>query len=163
MSSGHASRRRGTPEERFWRNVAKGEGCWEWTAHVGKVDGYGRILLAPRGKTVAVHRFSWQIHFGEPPRELHVCHKCDNRRCVRPDHLFLGTDQDNCDDKIAKGRGSHGVNYDPVTKKLTEEKVMAIRRGLREGESLSALGRLYGVRPSTIANIRDRVTWKRIP
>lgn len=91
-----------TPEERFWHHVSKSDGCWEWTAHRLR-RGYGQISITHRDKTSA-HRFSWELHFGKIPEGLFVCHKCDNPPCVRPDHLFLGTHQDNVRDRDLKGR-----------------------------------------------------------
>ena len=89
-------------EERFWSKVLFGDGCWEWTA--GKNNyGYGRLSI--EDKMQGAHRVSWMLTHGEMP-ELYVLHHCDNRSCVRPDHLFLGTQTDNMRDRDAKGR--HG-------------------------------------------------------
>ena len=91
----------GRPVSRFWANVQKTNGCWEWTG--GKhAPGYGRLFVAT--KEMRAHRFSWLIHNGRIPDGLFVCHKCDNPNCVNPEHLFLGTHQDNMDDMVAKGR-----------------------------------------------------------
>lgn len=87
--------------ERFWAKVDKSGECWEWLAH--KTDcGYGRISIG--GEMLSAHRVSWSIHFGPIPPGLCVCHKCDNKLCVNPSHLFLGTITDNNRDKSAKGR-----------------------------------------------------------
>lgn len=81
-------------------------GCWIWTASVHRKNGgYGQIQLGRRGEGVAkAHRVSYELHCGPIPDELMVLHRCDNRRCVNPEHLFLGTAQDNTDDMIQKKR-----------------------------------------------------------
>lgn len=87
--------------DRFWAKVAKGDDCWLWTGAVAGYPGndYGAFN---KGKA---HRFSWELHRGPIPAGLFVLHKCDVTRCVRPDHLFLGTQKDNMQDMVAKGRG----------------------------------------------------------
>ena len=88
--------------DRFWSKVEKGPSCWEWKA--GKIpQGYGEFWY--RGKGWRAPRAAWMFTHGkEPPREMHVCHTCDNPGCVRPDHLFLGTQKDNIQDCVSKGR-----------------------------------------------------------
>lgn len=90
--------------ERFWAKVEKTDGCWEWTAFVHP-KGYGMFGVGREARRA--HRVSYEIANGPIPDGLCVCHSCDNRRCVRPDHLFLGTNQDNVDDKMRKGRGKN--------------------------------------------------------
>lgn len=91
-----------TLEERFWAKVEKTDGCWLWTAALS-TTGYGRIGV---GKKMAyTHRLSWEMHNGPIPPGMHICHHCDNPKCVRPDHLFLGTRTDNMRDMWRKGRG----------------------------------------------------------
>lgn len=98
-----ASRR--TPlEERFWLYVQKSDGCWNWT---GGLSSKGYAILKGEGgdgKRLQSSRVSWEIHNGPIPPGLFVCHRCDNPKCVRPDHLFLGTQTDNMQDCIRKGR-----------------------------------------------------------
>lgn len=93
---------------RFWRHVIKSadsNGCWTWDGAKHQPFGYG-MFGTTRRKTVGAHRFSYEVHFGPIPEGLQVCHRCDNPPCVRPDHLFLGTQADNIHDMIRKGRGA---------------------------------------------------------
>jgi len=94
---------RKTLSEFFWARVNKSDGCWEWTGRK-MYFGYGSIRLYRNAPQISSHRASWQIHFGEIPEGLCVLHRCDNPSCVRPDHLFLGTIQDNNMDAKQKGR-----------------------------------------------------------
>lgn len=89
---------------RFFSRTNKGSnrlGCWEW---IGTITNEGYGVFGAEGGFSSAHRFSWKIHYGDIPDGLLVLHKCDNRRCVNPEHLFLGTQSDNMRDKIAKGR-----------------------------------------------------------
>lgn len=93
------------PERRiatFWLKVNKTGECWLWTGARFR-SGYGAIKV--RGRLRRVHRFAWEIHFGEIPPGKVVCHRCDTRACVRPDHLFVDTQKENIRDMHAKGRG----------------------------------------------------------
>ena len=93
---------RGPASERFWRRVRKTDSCWLWVGSTNR-DGYGRFDSG--GKVYkGSHRYSWELSFGEIPNGLLCLHRCDTPACVNPEHLFLGTNQDNTDDKIAKGR-----------------------------------------------------------
>lgn len=87
--------------EAFWRFVCKSDACWEWTASIGS-HGYGQLTYLQQKYTA--HRLSWELHRGPIPDGLFVLHKCDNRRCVKPDHLFLGTQRENLEDMTRKGR-----------------------------------------------------------
>lgn len=88
--------------ERFWSRVDKTGECWNWTSY--KIGGYGAIKY--KGKMYKAHRISYQLAFGKIQSGLFVCHKCDNHKCVRPNHLFLGTAKDNNDDACQKGHHS---------------------------------------------------------
>lgn len=150
-------------EERFWEKVNKTEDCWLWTA-AKKEFGYG-VIGCPdkRGQTLRAHRVSWKIANGEIPKGLFVLHKCDVPACVNPDHLFLGTRQENTDDMVAKGRQSrigNGKAEDSPNSKLSWEEVREIRARHSTGETLVSIGKTFSMHPTTIAQIVKRKTWK---
>lgn len=141
--------------DRFWPKVVKGEECWEWTDCVDR-HGYGRFWLG-NGITGKAHRVSYALAYldGElPDPEVLVCHTCDNRRCVRPDHLFLGSPSDNSADAAAKGRSSRGEKNGNA--KLAEDDVRAIRVDAR---SVRVIAADYGVASETVRSIRSRKSW----
>ncbi len=144
-----------TLPERFWRRVEKGEGCWEWTGRVDR-HGYGKGIDS--GTSTLAHRVSWEMHNGPIPAGMCVCHRCDNRRCVHPDHLFLGTNADNIRDRDAKGRGATGERQGLA--KLTAAKVVEIRHRYAAGESQASLARVFGVAQSNIGAVVTGRTWK---
>ena len=142
-----------TLEELFWPKVAKGDGCWEWQAYI-RPAGYGQMGLPGTRRTIDAHRASWVIHNGPIPDGLFVCHHCDNRKCVRPDHLFLGTCMDNVRDAVAKGRiaASRARGLRCGNARLTDEQVAEIRRrhktihpARRTGSSTSELAAEFGI------------------
>jgi len=146
---------------RFWKYVAIGpfNDCWLWTGHFSS-NGYGRIGRERSGTMMYAHRASWELHHGPVPDELCVCHTCDNRRCVNPYHLFLGTYADNLADMRAKGRGGIGA---AVGGKLTEAEVIEIRALRSQGIPQRELAKRFGVTQATIHRIEHRKVWKYIP
>lgn len=163
----HDDARRESPEYRFWKHVRKTDGCWEWTGYLSR--GYGRLRLNDKRRSrVMAHRFSWELHRGPIPGGMLVCHHCDNPRCVRPDHLFIGTHSDNSLDSVAKGRNYKGTRASlkgeahPMVK-LTEQQVHAIRQEYADGHSFQReIAARYGVTKTTIGQIVRRDTWKHI-
>ncbi len=101
-----------TPEERFHSRTTRGEGCWSWQGYVG-AKGYGLYEL--HGVSMQAHRAAWIIANGPIPKGMCVCHECDNPRCVRPDHLWLGTNAENTRDRDIKGRCRAGAHLSART------------------------------------------------
>ena len=92
---------------RFWEKVNKTpNGCWIWT---GATDGRGYGQLWVNGHLEKAHRLSWVIHYGAIPLGLNILHHCDNKPCVRPDHLYLGTQADNARDALERGQFPVGI------------------------------------------------------
>jgi hypothetical protein len=100
--------------ERFFEKIEKTESCWIWTAGLRGKTGYGAFKI--NGKVIDSHRVSYTIHKGDIPVGMYVCHTCDNRKCVNPDHLFLGTAKDNHQDAVDKGKVIFGWNTEKLKK-----------------------------------------------
>lgn len=160
-------------EHKFWLRVKKTPGCWIWLGSWLRF-GYGQFR-SPHG--TCAHRYSWALHYGPIPSGMLVLHKCDNPQCTNPEHLFLGTHQDNVDDKVSKGRHSygeiHGMHLHPEARpvgerngqsKLSESDVLEIRRlydecGGKRG-ILTALARKYNISIEQIRRIVLRLRWR---
>lgn len=111
--------------ERFYNKIVVDHNdCWNWSGSIGW-HGYGYFYV--KGKGIRAHRFSYTYHKGEINDGLLVCHSCDNTRCVNPDHLWLGTQKDNMEDKIKKGRS--GIRGKRISK--GHPSVYSYRKGCR--------------------------------
>lgn len=147
--------------KQFWDKVDLDHkyACWEWIG--GKCfGGYGQFRFQASGNTA--HRFSWFIHFGVIPKGLCVLHRCDNRSCVNPFHLYIGSHKENTQDAIRRKRALIGEKNG--SSKLTEKEVLQIRQEYDEMtiKNQSALARKYSVSNSTIHAVIKRTQWKHI-
>jgi len=148
-------------EDRFWPKVQKTDTCWLWTGS-RDLQGYGRIGTGGRRSTpILTHRVSWVMHHGSIPEGMLVCHHCDNPSCVRPDHLFLGTNADNVQDMIAKKRHAHGEQA--PWSKVTKAQVIEIRQRYASGIiSQYSLAKEYDINHATISAIVRRLIWDHV-
>jgi hypothetical protein len=142
--------------DRFMDKVSPepNSGCWLWTSSVDST-GYGTFWKDRTAQKA--HRLSYQIHRGDIPAGMQVCHKCDNPLCVNPDHLFVGTLQDNMKDRNAKRRNAKGERIWKA--KLNEQDIVDIRASDESGVSL---GRKYGVGSGVISRIKLKRAWKHV-
>ena len=145
--------------ERFSKYVNKGSECWLWTGFRDK-DGYGRFQCGKRA--VGAHRVSFEIYKGEIPEKAIVLHRCDNPACVNPDHLFIGSQADNIQDCMAKGRRKVMRGDQHYNAKLSSEQVLGIRRQWSNGELSAVLEQAYGVTQQTISDIVNYRSWRHI-
>lgn len=150
---------------RFWSHVAKSGDCWAWTG-TRRRDGYGVFWDGER--QVRAHRWAWESANGPIPSGRHLCHHCDNPPCVRPDHLFVGTQTDNMADMTRKGRRISGERHlwfgqdqqgsKNRAAKLTEEQVAHIKGMVQAGYYHDDIARQFGVTRENVSYIA-RKTW----
>jgi hypothetical protein len=147
---------------RFWRKVdqAGPDDCWTWKACVDR-GGYGRITVAPAEQNRLAHRVAWLLTYGEWPNGC-ALHRCDNRLCVNPSHLFEGTKAENNIDRDRKGRHRALRGSSNGFSRLTEESVREARACLAAGVSQSEVARRLGVHCSTINLMAAGATWKHV-
>lgn len=158
-----SQRRRVTPlRERFYNafEFDLNGGCWLWFGAMINGTGYGSI--SHNSKNIAAHRLSWEIHHGPIPDGLCVCHHCDVRACVNPDHLFLGTHADNMHDKDRKGRGGYLLGEENHSSKLKARDIPIILDRLRQGQTCRQIGDSYGLTECAINAIRRGKSWRHI-
>ena len=145
--------------DRLWERVEFTPTCWLWKGATAPMGWYGH--LAYRGRHLAAHRLSWELANGPIPDGLQVLHRCDVPRCVRPDHLFLGSTLDNMGDAALKGR-MHPGEANGIAK-LTEDAVRSIRReyhGVRG--DLVRLAREHGVTEGAVRQVVRFQTWRHV-
>ena len=142
---------------RFREQVDDRHSCWLWTGKLTNT-GYASFNATYEGQTFwKAHRFAYRVFKGPIPKGMCVLHTCDNRFCVNPDHLHLGTPADNAKQRESRGRGTHGELNGRA--KITEQDVRDIRNST---ESCSELARRYGLHDSHIGRIRTREKWAHV-
>jgi len=132
-------------------------GCWELTSYKPLPIGYYQIRPYKKSPRIYAHRFIYQECFGEIPENMVIRHKCDNRNCINPEHLEIGTQADNLADMTKRGRRYICKGEKNGQSKLTNDQVKEIRQDKR---TLRQIATTYGVTPQTISNIKNNVYWK---
>jgi hypothetical protein len=157
--------------DRFFKKVRRDGDCWMWTGAV-VTNGYGQFYI---GKPVSAHRAAWLLFRGPIPSGSWVLHRCDQKRCVNPDHLYLGTARDNARDAVERGQYPSGERHGSRTHlqqfargerhgsaKLRESDVLAIRSAFSSGAGIRSMARDYNVSEFAIHAIVYRKTWVHI-
>jgi hypothetical protein len=144
------------------------KGCKEWISSLSK-NGYGRFFY--KGKSRSAHRVSYELFIGTIPENMSVLHKCDNRKCVNPEHLFIGNAKDNALDRRKKGRSNRPVGVKNPKNKLSIDQVTEIRLLLKESIkvkenysknfTIKAIARKFNVSEGAINLIRSNKNWRK--
>ena len=167
--------------DRFMAKVCRGDSCWDWTGARNE-HGYGNFRYPARRHLKRIeslaHRFAYRAFVGPIPRGMNVLHRCDNRQCVNPAHLWLGTHEDNMEDMARKGRAAKGLRSGWYTTggaswrrargrsngnaKLSAETVLEVRARSLRGESVPSLSRQLGISETQLYRIVHGVHWKHV-
>lgn len=132
-------------------------GCWLWTRHCNH-RGYGSISIKDR--TYRASRASYEAFIGPIPEGGMVCHRCDTPQCVNPDHLFLGTCQDNVIDAVKKGRWAHQIGEKNAQAKISEETAINVKAAIGSNASIA---RRFGISATHVSQIKRAVRWRHLP
>lgn len=160
----HSVSQRSRPHN-FWKVRVEPTGCWIFAGYISHL-GYGQLYA--EGRLELAHRWAWKLTHGDIPDGLFVCHRCDNKPCINPEHLFLGTTQDNTADKVAKGRCARTFGEQNGYAKLTERAVAEIRQRFarksmpshqKMRSNAKELAVEYGVCASHIRQIANGRAW----
>jgi hypothetical protein len=147
-------------KERFWQYVEKTDYCWLWK---GGGIRYGKFYDGIQD--ILAHRYSYELHYGKIDNGLYVCHKCDNPKCVNPNHLFLGTQKDNLQDATFKHRMNvphNSCGEKNVNSKLREEDVLEIRKLVDAGVTGTKIAKQFHIHHATVYDIKNRKIWTHI-
>lgn len=142
------------------------DGCWEYNGYINKC-GYGTFMIyspmhAPKKRKYRAHRVSYAFHKGVDPGESLVCHRCDNPRCINPGHLFLGSDMDNAQDRVSKGRSAPQDGETNPRSKVTRNIVLQIVADIQSGMTNTDISVRYPVSHGQISLIRLGKSWRRV-
>lgn len=143
-------------KEMFEEKVIKKEGCWGWKSFINST---GCGMMGPNGHILSAYRASWLIHKGEILEGLKVLHKCHNRVCSNPEHLYIGTCKDNTRDMIEAGRGKFNQQNSKNTK-LNLEQAREIKKLLVEGLTWKSIAEKFGVSQGTVQDIKRNRMWR---
>lgn len=155
-----------SPKDRFLKFIRKTKTCWIYTGSGGN-SGYGNFWDG--SKITMAHRFSYRAYKGEIPNKMCVCHSCDNKSCVNPEHLWLGTQKQNLDDMYRKGRnrkrsgGTYPIGIMSHNAKLTKNEVLKIRNMYKTNNySHRTLAKMFGVSHFCIEQVVKLVSYKNV-
>lgn len=134
--------------------VNKNQECWVWT---GSLNSYGYGTATFQGKQALIHRLFYKLYVGLIKPGYLICHKCDNRSCCNPDHLYQGTPQQNAEDCAARGKTARGERQGSA--KLTREKVEELRSLYEDGRTQKSLAEQFKISQSNVSKITRRASW----
>jgi hypothetical protein len=147
--------------ERFWSHVdvREQDECWEWTAGRNR-EGYGKVKIG--GKNLRSHRVMYELEIDDIPKGMIVMHLCDNPACCNPRHLVLGTDRDNVEDKIRKGRERYASGEDHGNSKTSEVDVIAMKKLYKSGFSIKYISDKFNMSHVQVGRIVHGTAWKQV-
>lgn len=148
-----------TDAERFWSRVVQQDGCWDWR---GTFNSNGYAYVHSGGVSGPASRVSWRLRHGEIPPGLAVCHRCDNPRRTRPDHLFLGTQRENVRDAIAKRRHVAPKGEANGKARLTAALVISLRAEFAGGDTVAVIARRHGLSYTTASAAIKGESWSHV-
>jgi hypothetical protein len=137
-----------------FRYVLSPSGCWEWSGSYASNGRYGSLQW--NGEPWSAHRAAYSVAKGPIPQGMSVCHRCDNTKCINPDHLFLGTQRENMRDAASKGRTARG---EKCRSAITQATALEIKGALQSGEPQAAIARRLGVKPKLVNHIACKRSW----
>lgn len=149
--------KRPSARERFFKKVIKTPTCWLWTGYLLK-DGYGSF--SEFRKSIPAHRYSYKEFVAPIPVGLLVRHSCDNPSCVNPEHLVLGTQKDNCQDAVSRGRNVHGESHGGC--KITASIAKQVKVLLSLGRSMVAISQELHISYYVVCDIKRGKTWNSV-